>query len=660
MDLPKILEPQFELIEHFHGGKIFDCFRVKERKEKRTRELLLRLLPPSFNNNQAVIDEFHGFFLKLSNLTNRSHIPIVYSVAGTIGGPVYVLEQHVSGVTLPEYIERHRSSNTFIDDLTEIVVRVCEGLHFSHQKDISHCCITPDDILIDPDNTKKVKLIGFGAEILLKTNRLSDISASLQKFIAPEISSGELNPRGDIYSLAMALSDACPEMSLWNDLLARSQSRNPMLRPSSAREFGRELRKLADTTNERVAENESGNLITGGLNPVLNIKTEPEGAEVWANGRILGVTTASGLMTSWKRSTILEIRKTGYSTETLDLSSPPDNTEITIKLKSAFKLYTNPWGAVVKANGFEVGVTSRDGLAVPWAGSTIEIEKAGYKPEILRFVSPPKEHESSVELQPEASFVAPKRHILEVIGYAMGAIVLWLLPLVIYSGVYGRSGSSEGRSELIAELNYKRSQISRLKSTEIENKRLSQENLSLKAETEKLRKEYSAQNQIITTKDQEIGELRKSLASEKLRGDTSQQKLMEKEKEISILRAGQTVQQSAGTNQKDTKAPSWDISIHSVDVYREFRDGPVLFPHTKHKAMECDHCHHEFIGGLNLWEEGRPVEKCSACHPLETSAVIRKLEKAYHDLCAGCHKKLKNENGPTGPVTCAKCHQKKQ
>ncbi|MHB8204531.1 MAG: protein kinase domain-containing protein [Desulfomonilaceae bacterium] len=158
-----------------------------------------------------------------------------------------------------------------------MVVRVCEALHFAHQKGIFHCCITPDDILIDKEDPRKVKLVGFGAQILIKTDHLSAIFQSYKKFVAPEIlSGGEINPCVGIYSLAIALSESGPEISLWNDLLEKSQSRDPRQRPSTAREFGRELRKLADTTNELVEANESKDLITGGLNPVLNIKTDPQ------------------------------------------------------------------------------------------------------------------------------------------------------------------------------------------------------------------------------------------------------------------------------------------------------------------------------------------------------------------------------------------------
>ncbi len=116
----------------------------------------------------------------------------------------------------------------------------------------------------------------------------------------------------------------------------------------------------------------------------------------------------------------------------------------------------------------------------------------------------------------------------------------------------------------------------------------------------------------------------------------------------------------AGMAVAANKVPEGDISIHSGDVFKEFKQGPVIFPHAKHKALKCTQCHHEYKDGKNVWQEGQEVKKCSACHKLEADGKIVKLEKAYHDACQVCHKKLKSENKPTGPVTCAKCHQKKK
>ena len=79
------------------------------------------------------------------------------------------------------------------------------------------------------------------------------------------------------------------------------------------------------------------------------------------------------------------------------------------------------------------------------------------------------------------------------------------------------------------------------------------------------------------------------------------------------------------------KAPEGDISIHSGDVFKNFKQGPVLFPHAKHKALKCKTCHHDYKDGKNVWQEGEEVKKCSACHKLEANGKVVKLEKAYHE-----------------------------
>ena len=43
-----------------------------------------------------------------------------------------------------------------------------------------------------------------------------------------------------------------------------------------------------------------------------------------------------------------------------------------------------------------------------------------------------------------------------------------------------------------------------------------------------------------------------------------------------------------------TAMPEKDVTIHSTDVFKEPKKGPVVFPHVKHKALKCTDCHHEY------------------------------------------------------------------
>ena len=100
-----------------------------------------------------------------------------------------------------------------------------------------------------------------------------------------------------------------------------------------------------------------------------------------------------------------------------------------------------------------------------------------------------------------------------------------------------------------------------------------------------------------------------------------------------------------------TRAPEQAVVIASEKAFTK----PMTFSHSKHKEYACTECHHDYKEGKNVWREGQEVKLCNVCHK-ETRSEIINLEKAYHDKCVTCHKKLKKEKKKTGPTSCSKCH----
>jgi len=99
-------------------------------------------------------------------------------------------------------------------------------------------------------------------------------------------------------------------------------------------------------------------------------------------------------------------------------------------------------------------------------------------------------------------------------------------------------------------------------------------------------------------------------------------------------------------------------------VYQTDRKGPVRFSHSEHAegyVEACDGCHHEYRDGENVWQEGQPVKKCSACHdPSKSKGNAKKLNIAFHKNCKGCHRKLAKEGGTDAPYKqCTDCHEKR-
>jgi hypothetical protein len=105
----------------------------------------------------------------------------------------------------------------------------------------------------------------------------------------------------------------------------------------------------------------------------------------------------------------------------------------------------------------------------------------------------------------------------------------------------------------------------------------------------------------------------------------------------------------------------------------------VEFPHSVHFDYSCRECHH-------TWSGETEVKGCSTteCHDLlgtpkdpetgekDSTQAVRYYKKAYHELCIGCHKEIKEKNkalelakeplekdlAKTGPTGCIKCHPK--
>jgi class III cytochrome C family protein len=105
----------------------------------------------------------------------------------------------------------------------------------------------------------------------------------------------------------------------------------------------------------------------------------------------------------------------------------------------------------------------------------------------------------------------------------------------------------------------------------------------------------------------------------------------------------------------------------------EAKKTAVTFPHARHFGFECKSCHHQWTGTAQ-------IQNCmaSGCHDLKTSPkktdvelpVSKYYKAAFHDLCIGCHKKIKMQNKKleaspsildkklpkSGPTGCIKCH----
>ncbi len=95
-------------------------------------------------------------------------------------------------------------------------------------------------------------------------------------------------------------------------------------------------------------------------------------------------------------------------------------------------------------------------------------------------------------------------------------------------------------------------------------------------------------------------------------------------------------------------------------ILNRAREKPLVwFSHRRHegKRLACEQCHHDYLGGRNLWHQGQPVRRCQACHGLRPQAQRLDVKNAFHRQCKGCHLKLRQQRRPAGPIQCQECHR---
>ena len=112
-----------------------------------------------------------------------------------------------------------------------------------------------------------------------------------------------------------------------------------------------------------------------------------------------------------------------------------------------------------------------------------------------------------------------------------------------------------------------------------------------------------------------------------------------------------------------TAADVPDEILIQNEGYKKDKKGPVKLSHKKHSVdykIACNECHHEYKDGKNVWKEGQPVKKCSACHdPKKKQGKTKKLQNAYHKNCKTCHKAAAKEGKKAPFKKCNNCHGKK-
>jgi serine/threonine-protein kinase len=139
----------------------------------------------------------------VGNLVHRN-ITLVFDY-GVEGDVPYIVQEFLSGFDLDELLKARVVSDQ--DTIVSILLQVCEGLQFAHQKGIVHRDIKPSNIRVLEDGI--VKIMDFGiAKSVLMSSKLTQTGIALGTagYLAPEQIQGRpVDARTDIFALGVVI-----------------------------------------------------------------------------------------------------------------------------------------------------------------------------------------------------------------------------------------------------------------------------------------------------------------------------------------------------------------------------------------------------------------------------------------------------------------------
>jgi len=173
----------YEVVAAIGAGGMGEVYRARDTKL--SRDVALKILPPTFASDPDRLARFHREAQVLASL-NHPHIGAIYGFEDSGETHALVLE-FVDGPTLADRIAQGRIP---IDEALPIAIQIAEALSAAHEQGIIHRDLKPANIKLRADGT--VKVLDFGLAKLNDANVPNASNTSNALSLSPTITSPAL------------------------------------------------------------------------------------------------------------------------------------------------------------------------------------------------------------------------------------------------------------------------------------------------------------------------------------------------------------------------------------------------------------------------------------------------------------------------------------
>ncbi len=200
----------YRLLHKLGEGGMGEVWLALQTKPVR-RKVALKVIKQGMDTKRVVA----RFDAERQALAMMDHPAIakIHEAGATLHGRPYFVMEHVPGIPITEYCNRHKLTNA---ERLDLFVQVCEGVQHAHQKAVIHRDLKPSNVLVMVQDDKPVpKIIDFGvakatAQRLTEQTLQTQIGVMIgtPAYMSPEqadLTIEDVDTRTDVYSLGVML-----------------------------------------------------------------------------------------------------------------------------------------------------------------------------------------------------------------------------------------------------------------------------------------------------------------------------------------------------------------------------------------------------------------------------------------------------------------------
>ena len=242
---------------------------LAEQEGQIRRKVALKVIKPGMDSKR-VIARFETERQALA-LLDHPGIAQVYDAGTTEAGRPYFVMEHVRGLPITDYCDRHKLT---VEERLRLFQQVCLAVHHAHQKGIIHRDVKPSNILVSAENDRPIpKIIDFGvakaiSQPLTERTLFTEDSHLLgtPEYMSPEqadMSNEDIDTRSDIYSLGVLLYELLTGVLPFDSDTLRTggierirriiRETDPKTPSTRLAKLGEEARKLAQSRRSELA-----------------------------------------------------------------------------------------------------------------------------------------------------------------------------------------------------------------------------------------------------------------------------------------------------------------------------------------------------------------------------------------------------------------------